>query len=173
MSLHNEYMDPTIQERAIEILLAPLNNPEIVPSLLPVILGAVVLELYFGKHTNERLGWNSSVANSVIWLSTGISLLFTESLETPIEMYAVYFVIGLGLVTCYLNFFHKWSADLAFMASSPMVVYLITYVVAVVVKTDIPADETTIKSGIFFVISMGILFSIIKGLEKPSNDIQV
>lgn len=163
----------SLQERVLELAQAPLQNPEIIPTVLPLVLGAVVLELYFGKHQNEELGWNSSVGNSVVWISTGISLHMTEVIESTRELYSTYFIIGLGLFTGYLNFFHKWKSELAFIASSTTIVYSIAYITTVVIKTDIPADDLTLQAGAAFIVVIEIVFKIIKLFETPANDGQI
>lgn len=159
----------SLQERILDIIYAPLNNPEIVPTILPLVLGAIVLELYFGKHKGEQLGWNSSVANSVIWISTGLSLHITEVIETTQELYATYFIIVLGIFTSYMNFFHKWRPNVAFFASSVTIVYAIAYLTTVVVKTEIPADDLTLQAGVIIIIGSEIIFKMIKSLETPKK----
>lgn len=167
------FQTETIQERTLEIAQAPLNNPEIIPGVLPLVLGALILELYFGKHKNEELGWNTAVGNSILWLSTGISLHMTETIQTTQELYATYVVIGLGLFTGYLNFFHKWKSDLAFLASSTTIVYSIAYITTVVIKTEIPPDRLTMKAGLAFIIGIEIFFKFFRLFESPARDNQM
>ena len=163
----------SIEERIIELVQAPITNPEIIPTILPIVLGAIVLELYFGKHKGEELGWNSSVANSVVWVSTGISLHMTEVIETTQELYATYFIIGLGLFTGYLNFFHKWKSDLAFLASSTTIVYSIAYITSVVIKTDMPADDLTLQAGAALIVILEVIFNVIRMFESPAKSGQM
>lgn len=167
------FQTATIQERLIQLAEAPLNNPEIIPGVMPLILGALILELYFGKHKNEKLGWNTAVGNSIVWLSTGISLHMTETIETTQELYATYFIMGLGLFTGYLNFFHKWKSDLAFLASSTTIVYSIAYVTTVVIKTEIPPDELTMQAGLALIIIIEIIFKFFRLFERPAQDNQM
>lgn len=167
------FQTATIKERLIEIAEAPLNNPEIIPGVMPLVLGALILELYFGKHKDEKLGWNTAVGNSIVWLSTGISLHMTETIGTTQELYATYFVIGLGLFTGYLNFFHKWKSDLAFLASSTTIVYSIAYVTTVVIKTKIPPDQLTMQAGLAFIIAVEIIFKFFRLFERPAQDNQM
>ena len=157
----------------LQIVKAPLNNPEIIPTILPIVAGAVVIELYFGKHKQESLGWNTSVGNAVIWVSTGITLYMTESLTTP-ELYATYSLIGLGLFIGYMDFFHKWSEAVAFTISSAGVVYTLTYLLVIFVKTDLtPSNRKTLyASGIFFIGTI-VAFKIIQGFEKDQEKNQI
>jgi hypothetical protein len=153
-----------------QIFLAPVYEPDMIPTLLPLILGGVVLELYFGKHKNESLGWNSSVSNSVIWVSTGLTLFLTSDISGPLEKTVTYFLIGVGLLTGYLNFFHKWSSTIAFVASSSGMVYSLAYVSTVMIKSGMPVNSTTIQSAILALTFIGVGFQVIKFLEPPARD---
>lgn len=161
--------EATVEQVLIDLLKAPFEHPDILPTLLPIILGAVVIELYFGKHKNEELGWNTSVGNAVIWITTGVSLVMTESL-TPGEKLATYSLIGLGLFVGYMNFFHKWSKKIAFFVSSAGIIYTLAYVLVVLVKTDLVVTDNMLKASLIFVIGMNIMFKIIQSFETPSRE---
>lgn len=158
----------TLTNRATEIALAPLNHPDIISSIIPLVLGAVIIELYFGKHKTEVLGWNTSVGNAIIWISTGINLLLTGAPETSLEKAVTYFILLSGSVIAYMDFFHKWSNAAAFRASSPDVIYPLAYVAVVITKTSIPANDLTIKAAIAFIIGTIVAFRIIRLFETPA-----
>jgi len=160
----------TVESRIYNLAMAPLEHPDIIPSVLPLILGAVVLELYFGKHKNETLGWNTSVGNAIIWISTGVNLFLTEKLETQAEVLASGFMLLFGALIGYLNFFHKWSESVAFRASGTDVIYSLGYVTVVVVKTDIPADNLTFKASAAFIFATILFFHMIRAFETPARD---
>lgn len=159
----------TLKQRFIEILLAPVEHPEIVPSLLPLALGAIVLELYFGKYENESLGWNTSVGNAVIWISTGANLLIKGGLESA-EKTVAYGLIGIGGLLGYMDFFHKWGEKIAFRASSAGVIYTVGYVTVIVAGTTIPVDRTTLKAGGVFVLGALATFQLIQYFETPARE---
>lgn len=153
----------------MEFILAPMRYPEILPTVIPIIVGAVVIELYFGKHTDEELGWNTSVGNAIVWVTTGLVMYLTTDLGTQ-ETYATFGLISLGLGVAYLNFFHKWSSTIAFLASSSGVVYTLTYIFVVLVKTDMQMNETVMQGAGIFLIGVIAAFKIIKLFETPVND---
>ncbi len=159
-----------ILSRMEEFFLAPVQHPDLLPTVIPLILGAFVIELYFGKHKTEVLGWNSSVANSIIWVSTGLNLLLTESFTGALERYVTYLILGIGIVVGYMDFFHKWSEAVAFRASSADVTYPLAYVTVVIVKTGVPVNETTIKAAAGFILGVVVFFHILRGLETPSPE---
>ena len=159
--------EPTIIDYVKEIALAPFNHPEILPSALPLILAGVALELYFGKHKNESLGWNSSLANSVIWIATGLTLLISSDITNVMHRYVAYFLVGLGTITAYMDFYHKWPKEVAFVASSAISVYSIAYVTLVMVKIGLPVNPTTLKAAGAFVVAITLFFQVIKFFERP------
>ncbi|MFB6115111.1 MAG: hypothetical protein ABEK04_02380, partial [Candidatus Nanohalobium sp.] len=144
--LLDKYFGEQVALGVRQIILAPVYNTDLLPTLLPIILGGVVLELYFGKYTEENLGWNSSVSNSVIWISTGLTLILTSNIQTALGQAVSYFLIGLGFFTGYMNFFHKWSSTVAFVASSSGIVYSLAYVTVVMIKSSMPVNRITLQS---------------------------
>lgn len=162
-------VEEPIENYIIHLARAPLDNPEIVPTVLPLVLGLLVLELYFGKYTNEKLGWNSSVANSVIWISTGATLYIAETLGTA-EKWAVYFLIGIGSLTAYLDFFHKWPEEIAFIASSAPSVYILAYITTVMVRTGIPVTRSSLIAAGIFLIGATAFFKLLQALETPAKN---
>lgn len=163
--------DATVKSRVAEFALAPFQHPDILPSLLPLILGAFVIEFYFGRHIHERLGWNTSVSNSIIWVATGANLLLTGAIDTAGKRYAAYFLIGIGSFVGYMNFYHRWSPSLAFRAASADAVYPLAYVTVVVVKTGMPVDVTVLKAGAAFILGTVAVFHVVRFLEPSSPDV--
>lgn len=149
-----------------EFVLAPMRYPEILPTVLPVITGAVVIELYFGKHTNEELGWNTSVGNAIVWVTTGIAMYLTTDLSLQ-EKYATAGLVTLGLGVAYLDFYHKWSPTVAFIASSSGLVYTLTYIFVVIVKTGMELSPVVLKGAGIFLIGVMAAFQLIKSFETP------
>jgi hypothetical protein len=168
-----QFVSEQALEAAVMIARAPIQHTEILPSLLPIILGAIVIELYFGKYSKERLGWNSSVSNSIIWLATGLNLYFTETFSTTLEKNATFLLIGMGGFVGAMDFFHVWPKNLAFLASAPTVVYLLAYVTVVAVKTPIPVNEVTIQGAIIFSVCAFVGFEALKFIEPSSDKFQL
>lgn len=157
-----------VLKRAEIFLQAPLQDQNILPTVLPLIMGAVIMELYFGKHKQEDLGWNTSVGNAVIWMTTGISLLMAESLSQP-ELYATYGLIGVGAFIAFMDFFHIWPSTVAFIVSSSAVVYTLAYTLVVIIKSGLTIDQTTFKAAAIFFIGTNVVFKIIQSFEKDAD----
>jgi len=170
MSVNRAYYGntETMTEMVLEFFRAPVEHPEILPSILPIVGGLIVIELYFGKHKQETLGWNTSVGNAVIWVTTGLNLYLTEQMTQP-ELYATYTLIGLGLLVGYKNFFHQWSSSVAFFISSSGIVYTLAYILVVMVKTDLVPDQQTLEAAAVFFVVANIGFKILQGFETDQD----
>jgi hypothetical protein len=158
----------SIRNRFIDLVLAPLNYPDIIPFVLPLIVGAVVMELYFGKHENEELGWNTSVGNAVIWFTTGATIYLTTELSQN-ETIAIGALMSAGVLMGYLNFYHKWRPGAAFRISSSGFIYTGAYIISVLTKTSIPVNTLTAKASGTFVISTIAGFKLLQSFETPQQ----
>lgn len=162
------YSSQTLMDLMERFVMAPVENPELLPSVLPLIAGAIVIELYFGKHKRESLGWNTSVGNAIIWVTTGLNLYLTETL-TQSELYATAALIGLGAFVAYMDFFHKWSSTVAFVLSSSGIVYTLAYLLVVIVKTDLVPDQRTLTAAAVFFLVVNICFKLVQGFETDQD----
>lgn len=75
------YQGTTIKAALENFVFTPFQHPDIISSILPIVVGAIVIELYFGRYEQEELGWNTSVGNAVIWSTTGLNLLLTAEMN--------------------------------------------------------------------------------------------
>lgn len=159
---------PELIERTLVFFREPIENPEILPNVLPLVMGLVIMELYFGKHKEESLGWNTAVGNAVLWTSTGLSLYLTAEL-TQIQLYMVYGLIAIGGLVVYLDFFHKWPSTIAFVISSSAIIYSVAYLLVIIVKSPMPMEPLTYQAAALAFIAINGVFMFIKGLEKDAD----
>lgn len=167
-SLVEQILQEEVISTAISIFSAPIQHSDIVPTVLPLILGGLIVELYLGKYKKEDLGWNTAVGNAVVWFATGISLLVTESLE-GLEVQATFFLILLGLFVGFMDFFHIWPERIAFLVSSSGLVYTIAYAIVVMIKTDIEVNNATLLGAGVFIAAIQVVFLFLKFIEQPRD----
>ncbi|MFB6203399.1 MAG: hypothetical protein ABEK01_02805 [Candidatus Nanohaloarchaea archaeon] len=161
--------DYTVRGTVETFVMAPVRNPEILPSLIPLIIGAVVLELYFGKYTRESLGWNTALANSMIWIATGATLLMNGSGSSDAHLYGAAFLLVSGSFVAIMDFFHVWPEWIAFRVSSYGLIYLLAYIIVVMAKTGMEVNRTTLEgAGIFFFGSAALLH-VVRWFEMPRD----
>lgn len=148
---------------------APMENQELLPTVLPLVAGAVIMELYFGKHKQESLGWNTSVGNAAIWMTTGVSLLLTANNLSQPELNAVYALIGVGGFITFMDFFHIWPSTVAFIVSSSAIVYTLAYALVIIIKTEMAVNQTTLTAAALFFIGTNVVFKIVQGFEQDED----
>lgn len=168
-SLLEQIMQEEVISTAISIFSAPIKHSDIVPTVLPLILGGLIVELYLGKYKRESLGWNTAVGNAVVWFATGVSILATESLE-GLETQATFFLILLGLFVGFMDFFHIWPEQIAFLVSSSGLVYTIAYTIVVMIKTGIEINNATLLGAGVFIAIVQAAFLFLKFIEQPRDN---
>lgn len=167
-SLLEQIFQEEVFSTAVSIFTAPIEYTDIVPIVLPLILGGLIVELYLGKYKREELGWNTAVGNAVVWLATGISLLVTEPLA-GLEVQATFFLILLGLFVGFMDFFHIWPERIAFFVSSSGLVYTIAYTIVVMIKTEIEVNTATLLGAGVFIAVIQAVFLFLKFIEQPRD----
>lgn len=158
-----------VLEKYLQILEFPSTHPDFIPSLIPIFVGLVVLELYFGRYKYEHLGWNSAVSNSTLLITTGLSLIFKLNLmpHTPKSQTIVAWgILGVGTIIMLLNFYHVWPEELAFNVSSSFFSYTMVYITIAVVYTGMEPASTTFVAAGGVLLTFFLLFTGIKHMEN-------
>ncbi|MFB6088298.1 MAG: hypothetical protein ABEK36_00805, partial [Candidatus Aenigmatarchaeota archaeon] len=110
-----------IFRRSVEIITFPANNPDLIPTILPLIFGVVVIELYFGRYEKEDLGWNSAVANSTMLITVATILIYERlyrSVPLANGLEVAFGILLVGLFILVMDFYHVWSEKVAYGVSS-------------------------------------------------------
>jgi hypothetical protein len=180
-------------DRYFTIVLFPANNPEFIPSVVPLIAGLIVVAFYYGRYRDEELGWGAAVSNTLIMATTGIVLLYEIAPDAVTWQYlqenllailgfltgagleasgaqprfmVAFGIILLSLVIVTLNYYHLWPKHLAFFISSGFTVYTLTYLTIAIVYEQIPLDRSTAFAGITIIFSS---FLFVRTLKIFSN----
>ena len=167
---------PIILDRLVELLKAPAVNLEMGWIVAPLVLTLILMTFYFGKYSEEELGWNTAIGNSIVLLFVAIDLLrYLFHLTEPgsILNYQVEWVkalISLGVATegitlLLSSFFKALPKHFTFFICSPLPVNLQAYVAIAIVYTDIPFDWATLVSAIVLFFILLIALTLIKKLE--------
>lgn len=161
-----------VLQRFLSLVLFPYTHPEFLPSLIPIFLGLIVIELYFGRYQFERLGWNSAVSNAVLLIATALTLILELNLTSapsgPRYLVA-YGILGLGATILTLNFYHVWPARIAFSVSSGFVAYTLVYLAIAWVYEELPLDINTLSAAILLFISFYVFFEGLQRMERTAG----
>lgn len=167
-----------------ELVSAPFVHTQMQWIIIPLILTFFLTEFYFFRHTDEELGWNAALVNSLVLVFVAIDLtktvfhdqpplmvakLFGQSLSTGenLSMFLVIIFIGcLGFGLAAINYFHLLPRKIAFILSShPPINFIAYFAIVMVYSTNdgapLPLDSYTVAAAvILFTILMAIIFML-------------
>jgi len=163
-----------VWQRALEIVKQPVLNPDIIWVMLPLIVAVILIQLYFGRYPDEKLGWTSALANSLIlffvgmnlfqWLFRNNMLFFALTKETvflPKNIIALVIVVySLSLMV--LNFFHLLPRKVAFNMSSDIIINYLAVISITIVYSTIEISFLTLAA-IFFLFML--FWAVVKSLQ--------
>lgn len=158
----------TVLMRFMDILLFPHMHRDLIPSLIPVIVGLFVLEFYFGRYKREELGWNTAVGNATMLVTTALTLIYQLDLynnPTSNEAIVALFILGFGGLMLVLNFYHVWPKVIAFNVSSAFTVYVLVYITMALTYSDVPIDSNTVAAAGLFFFALAMFFRTIQSMQ--------
>jgi hypothetical protein len=159
----------TVLEYLIEYFTAPLNYPNAVPELIPLILGAFILEVYFEKVNADKMERADPIGNALLWLSTGLALILETNVQGR-EKLVVFGLIGLGAGLLILEFMEKWRQHVKFFHSFVTPIYSIAYLSVILVATPLTVNPTSIKAGLIFMAIDVVFFYVWKQMIPVPNN---
>lgn len=160
--------------RSAEIVKFPLNDPKLIPTILPLIFGIIIIELYFGRYEEEKLGWNSAVANSTMLITTASILIYerffrSKPLTNGLEV--AFGILLIGLFILIMDFYHIWPKRIAYDVSSTLPLYYTVYAAIAITYGEIPLNKLTLVStGLLFIILLGSFKWIEKMIEPVDGE---
>jgi hypothetical protein len=185
-------------DRFVRLVIAPTVNTNMLWMVLPLVTTLVMMEFYFGRYSDEQLGWNTAVGNSIVLIFVSIDMFrqitrqiyggditqiktIIEAGHTniPIVLVIASLVFLLGIWLLIVDFFHILPEKLAFKISSSLPVNIIAYVSLVLVYTNLPSnkelDPIPVNDGITFLaaimlfLSLLAFFTLIKLVEPKAR----
>lgn len=169
MISYNLVIEEIIQ-RAWKILTVPKNNPNLIPTVIPLVIGVLIIELYFGRYEKEELGWNSAVANSTLLIAVASIIIYESVFEKTITESNIMIALGilvLGLLLLTLDFFHIWPRKIAFGVSSALFIYYIVYLAIAFSYGEIPFNRLSVISSVLIFLIVLACFKWIENVIKP------
>lgn len=174
-----------IYERAIDILKQPALNKEMLWILLPSIVALFLMELYFGRYTKEKLGWNSAVSNSLVLFFVGMNLaswLYAHEMLAGvtqidislvnvaiIKTFIAIFILVESALLLVLNFFHLVIKKFAFGISSTLIMNFVGVISILLVYSDIVIDIMIFPAVLLIFTATVVFFWFIHLIEPKVN----
>ncbi len=177
-----DYWTNMIFPQIWDMLHTPQAEPEILWTILPLLITAFFVELYFGRNKTEELGWNTAYANcvSLLWVTTALVRFLYEShgqvifeLSWTALTPTIMLVGGLGFWSIVLgvcNFFHILPKTISFFVSSTIPVNVTAVLAVVIVIGRFSLDQTTLIASIMLFIALAIIFATLQAVAAPSPE---
>ena len=111
-----------------EIFSSPFKDLTVLWLLAPIILFWLILEIYFGMHKEEKLGWNTALGNglSISWVVVISLKTISENNFALFSLDKLLYIIFIALYSCliiYISFTHKLEQKIFFLFTSPTIIY--------------------------------------------------
>lgn len=171
-----------VWDRFLQIVTAPLHNPQMLWITLPLLITLLLMEFYFGRYTKEELGWNTAVANSLVLVFVSLDLLRQiYGVSNPYDLYTTFDIyhektiialaVGVGgLLIMNLDFFHILPKKFAFKISSSLPVNFIAYLSVVAVYTNLTRDWYALAASAFLFLAVAFFFGVVHYLEPEAGE---
>ncbi len=175
-----------IFEESKNLASEPLKSPNMLWTLIPLIVGMFILEIYFGHYKREKLGWSSAVGNSLMLFfvgmnlfsylfSSGFSIILQKSNLTLIGPQIVivkYFIAGFivfeAALLFVLNFFHLAPKKFAFGISSGLFVNFLACMGIILVYGNLSLNWTIIPGILLLFFGLLVFLALLEFIEPKS-----
>jgi len=157
-----------------EIFSAPLRDLSILWLLVPIILFWLVLEVYFGRYKEEKLGWNSALGYglSMFWIVIiSLRTLFSNNFEL-FSIDKLLFVIFIALYSVFIifvSFTHRMKSKIFFLFTSPTLVYYLFGIAVIWVNGLLNISLWVIVDFVIFYILILIFELILKKIIPAAS----
>jgi hypothetical protein len=166
-----------VWDRTIELILAPLNNIDMLWIAIPLLITTLFMILYFGRHKKEELGWNTAFGNTMVFIFVAVAIIREmymqggesfDGIFTP-GLYGA-LALGLGVASgllMFFTYFHLLPKRLAFFMFSAPPINVAVYAVMSLVYANVAVDHITVLASIVLLVAIlviGKLLQLIIGL---------
>ncbi len=166
-------------DRFIELVMAPASEPDMLWFAIPLIIATILMAMYFGRYRREELGWNSSFANTMIFLFVSIDLVrrMYESLEpfswlniynNPLYLTLTIALASFSVLSMIVVYYHLLPKKIAYFVFSNLPVNIAIYTIMTIVYVEVPADWTTVGAGIMLFMVVWLILKSLQFLQQLS-----
>lgn len=162
-----------VLERFIQLVSAPLTDPRMLWSAIPLFIATIFMTLYFGKYQQEQLGWNTAFGNTMVFLFVSIGIIqylfyangvgsWNNVLESGFNLTITLGLLGASTVLMLITYYHLLPKGIAFFLFSAAPVNVSVYVLMTIVYTGVPADRVTLGAA---VLLFAVIFAFLRSLQ--------
>lgn len=167
----------------LQLIRTPLQQKEILWTILPLLTSALFVELYFGRYKTEELGWNTAFANciSLLWVTTVLTRFIYEKYGSAVfreinvqgvtpQIILIVILSIWSFTLAITNYFHSLPKAISFFISSTIPVNVTAMVLSLVIIGEFAINATTITAAFLLFISLAIVFATVQALIRPSPE---
>lgn len=143
------------------VVSSPFHDLNTLWVLGPILLLWITLIVYFDIYKNEKLGWNTALANgiSMFWISIMLMRhLFSEGFEWTVFI-TLGFVITYSVFIVVISFKHSMEESIAFKLASPTPTYYVSGAAVVV-------GYGALEVNLYTILGLIIVFGAVLGLNS-------
>jgi hypothetical protein len=161
-----------VYTRTIELILAPLNNMDMLWTAIPLFIATLFMILYFGRYKQEELGWNTAFGNTMVFLFVALGIIremFNQGGGSIESLFSsdLYTVLSLGLIATgfflmFFTYFHLLPKRLAFFLFSAPPINVSVYVVMAIVYANVIPDWITVLAAVVLLFVILVLGKVLQ-----------
>lgn len=167
------YVVTEILKRVWLILTAPAADPSMLWEVIPLFITMFLMEIYFGKHREEELGWNTAFSNALVLIFVCVNLIrvlyIKNILAFDFNLFIVLSLGALGLLLAFLDFYHWIPKFIAFEISSKLPLNFIAYLVIVYIHRNLVLDWMTLIAVLILFVIIVVCIKLIQMKERPAR----
>jgi len=166
-------------DRVMELILAPINNQEMLWIAIPLFITTLFMTLYFGRYRSEEVGWDTLFGNTMIFLFIAIDMIkrmyaedggtLASLLENRFYLALTLMLMGASLVLMIISYFRLVSKRFANLFFSIETMHVSVYAIMSIVYAGVAADWITLAAVLVFLALIIIVVKIIRLLITVSG----
>jgi len=117
-----------------QIFSSPFKDTSALWLIVPLFLLWIVLVVYFGVYSTEKLGWNTALGNgiSMFWVFVSLlSYLFSKPLTDWTKVASLLVLFSYALFIVIVSFKHAIKESVFFVMASPTVLFFFSWIAVV------------------------------------------
>lgn len=149
---------------------------EVLFNVIPLLIAAVIILVYYERYSDEARGWSSYLSNSLVLLFVSVALFrslyflndrgFQNYIDYPYKTISIVLLLLIGINLLKFNFEHLLPEKFARYLNSPLTVHLGAYAVILLVYARLETIFVPLISLIMYILILSILLNAIKPLLK-------
>lgn len=176
------YFRDAVYPRFLDIVTAPRDHLQMLWLIAPLLITAFLIEVYFGRHKEEELGWNTAYGNSIVLIFTTVNLFYylyrtygyqaLISLEGSVFYKSLFVLVGFlyAFILLTIDFTHALNKKIAFFLSSSITVSVFSFIAIVLIYAGIPFDITTLVTALCIFLLVYLFFVVFRSIIPPTSE---